>query len=199
MNYDRYLNDTEEHYNKKSISYYLMRHPSDQILIPYVSRIENAKVLEAGVGYGYYTRFYINNGNDIVGLDANPQMGKNIGIEIVQGLANELREKIQGRFDYILSFFMTEYLSYKELEAFLVQGTDRLERGGILATTIILNRGLGKLYIFLAGMKGIQKYNYSKSQILSMIRQLKNVKIRVTPLQTVMKIPFAVLLEIKKK
>lgn len=198
MNYDRYLAETEEHYNKKNLSYYLMRKPADRILIPYVSQIKNAKVLEVGIGYGYYTGYYIKNHNKVKGLDVNPQLGKNTGVQIIQGTANQLKSKVKGTFHYILSFFMTEYLPYKELQQFFEQSGELLQRGGVLATTVILKKGLGRWYILLARIKGVKKYNYTMKEIKWIVHDLKDMRVRVTPLNTIMNIPFAVLVEIKK-
>ncbi len=199
MNYDRYCNYNEHKYNRKTISYFLMRKPSDRVLIPYVSGIKNRKVLEVGIGFGYYTKYYIDNDNKIKGVDVNPQLEKNLNVEVVYGLANRLNETVKEMFDYILSFFMTEYLSYEELKEFIEQSVALLNEGGKFVTTIILRKGLGRLYIMLARMKGINKYNYTIKEINSMIDDKWKMSIHITPLNTVMKIPFAILVEIEKK
>ncbi len=198
MNYDRYCNQNERNYNRKTLSYYLMRKPPDKILIPYVSGICNKKVLEVGIGYGYYTRYYMDNCNKVKGIDVNPSLGKDLDIEVAYGLANKLKETVKEKFDYIVSFFMTEYLSYEEMKEFIGQGILLLNDGGRFVTTVIQKRGLGRLYILFARMRGIKKYNYSMEEIYSMIEKEKEISINILPLDTVMKIPFASLVEIEK-
>jgi len=195
-NYDRYQNYSEQKYNKKGISYLLMKKQADRVLIPYLNGIKNKKILEVGLGYGYYTNYLIKNRNLVMGFDINPELGKNIGIEVVEGHANKLLEKINDKFDNVVSFFMTEYLNPEEMEEFITQSIQLLKPGGIFASTVIVNRGLGWLYITLARMKGIQKYNYSEKQIRNMIRAEK--KVTITHLRTILGIPFAFLIEAEK-
>lgn len=199
MNYDRYQNVTEQKYNRKKLSTYLMRNPSDKILIPFAANIYNKKVLEVGIGFGYYTKYYMNNENVVKAVDINPHLGKHIGIEIAEGKADHLQELFKEKFDYIISFFMTEYLSYEEMKQFIGQSLELLNEKGTFATTIILKKGIGKLYIMLAGLKGIKKYNYSMNEIKSMIPNDQNVNIHITALNGLWGIPYAVLLEIGKK
>lgn len=195
-NYDRYQNYTEKKYNKKDISYFLMKKQADRILIPYVSKIKNKEILEVGPGYGYYTNYLLKNQNSVIGIDINPELGRNIGIEIIEGHANKLLEKVNDKYDNIVSFFMTEYLSPVEMEEFITQGIHLLKPGGVFATTVIVNRGLGWLYIMVARIKGIQKYNYSEKQIKGMISADK--EITITQLRTILGIPFAFLIEVEK-
>lgn len=199
MNYDRYNALTEKKYNRKKLSFYLMRKPLNKILIPYVTDICGKKVLEVGIGFGYYTKYYLNNDNKVKGLDINSQLGKNIGVEIAQGLANQLIYIFKEKFDYIISFFMTEYLSYQEMREFVEQGVVLLNKGGKFATTIILNKGLGRWYIICARIKGIKKYNYTMREIKSLIPDEPNLKHQITPLNSILKIPFAILLEIERR
>ena len=154
--------------------------------------------MEVGIGFGYYTKYYLNNDNKVKGLDINSELGKNIGVEIIQGLANQLIDIFQEKFDYIISFFMTEYLSYQEMQEFIEQGVALLEKGGKFTTTIILNKGLGWLYIMCAKIKGIRKYNYTIGEIKSLIPDDSNLEYRIIPLKSIMKIPFAILLEIER-
>ena len=57
-NYDRYDGFDEQTYNKKGISYYVLRRTADETIIPYLRKIKNKKCLEVGVGYGYYKSIY---------------------------------------------------------------------------------------------------------------------------------------------
>ncbi|MDE7430508.1 MAG: class I SAM-dependent methyltransferase [Lachnospiraceae bacterium] len=194
MNYDRYKKYTEEEYNKKSISSFFMKNQCDKILFPYIDGITGKEILEVGLGYGGYTKRYMDK-NNVSGMDINSDMGKDIGISIIQGKADQIREKVNKKYDYILSFFMTEYLASNELEQFMEQAVEALKPGGTFATTIIWNRGIGWLYIALARIKGIKKYNYSIDAIKEMI---SGKNINITKLNSVLHIPFALLLEIKQ-
>ena len=194
VNYKRYNSLTKKKYNRKGISYYLMRKKSDEFIIPYLRRIKNKVVLEAGIGYGYYKKAYFSN-NTVIGYDVNPDMGKDLGIEIIAGRADEIG-KINRRFDRILSFYMTEYLTRTELKRFIDDSVDvLLKPGGIFATTIIVRRGLGRIYTSLATMKGIRKNSYSYDEIKKLVSG-RNYKI--TPLNTYFGVPMSVFLEIKK-
>ncbi len=195
-NYDRYKKYTEKRYNKKNLSYFLMKRKADSILIPFVRSITKKKILEVGPGYGYYTKHLVESNNVVRGLDINPELGQNIGIEIIQGHANKLLEVIQDKYDYVLSFFMTEYLNEFELKDFMRQGIEILNPQGTFATTVIANKGLGWIYIKLALVKGIHKYCYSEKLIMGMLEEKD--KVVIVPLNTVLNIPFAFLIKVKK-
>ena len=193
-NFRRYDKYDESRYNRKGLSYLLMRKKADEIVIPYLKNIKNKKILEVGVGYGYYKDAYFLD-NDVTGYDVNPEMGKNLGIEIISGKADEVG-KIEEQYDYVLSFYMTEYLCLEELRRFIDDSVDiLLKDGGVFASTIIVKRGMGRLYTSLATMKGIKKYSYSYEDIKSMVIG-RNYNIE--PLNTYLGIPMTVLLEIRK-
>lgn len=194
--YNRYRNYSEKKYNKKCISYFFMKRQADRVLIPYVKKVKKKKILEVGLGYGYYTKYLVKNCNIVKGFDINPELGKDIGIEILEGQANQLREKIKEEYDCIMSFFMTEYLNNREMAQFIEQGIQLLSPGGIFVTTFILNKGLGWLYVILARVKGIKKYCYSVEEIEQMINVDEN-KIKIIHLNTILGIPFAALMEIQ--
>lgn len=195
-NYDRYQNYTENKYNKKGISWLLMKKQADKRLIPYVKSIEKKKILEVGPGYGYYTRYLLENGNFVSGVDINPELGANIGIEIMKGRADELQEIIHDKYDRVCSFWMTEYLDESQMKKFMQQSIALLNHEGVFATTAILNRGLGWIYITLARMKGVRKFCYSKKKMVEMLGEVG--KARIVPLNTVFHIPFAVLIEVEQ-
>ena len=182
-NYDRYRYYTESQYEKKGLSYYFMKKQADKRLLPYVTHIRKKRVLEVGPGYGYYTKYLLKNDNHVSGLDINPELGANIGIKIVKGRADQLQDKIQDKYDRILSFFMTEYLDEIQMGEFMRQSIKLLDSEGIFATTVIVNKGLGWIYITLARLKGIKKYCYSSKQIRNMIGAGKAV--RMIPLNTI--------------
>lgn len=196
-NYDRYQNYTENKYNKKGISWLLMKKQADKRLIPYVKNIKKEKILEVGPGYGYYTRYLLENGNSVSGVDINPELGANIGIEIMKGRADQLQEIVHDTYDRVCSFWMTEYLDEPQMKEFIQQSVALLNYEGVFATTVIMNKGVGALYIKLAGMKGIRKYNYSVKKIEKMIGVEYSINVVLLP--SALRIPFAFLLEIKKK
>lgn len=193
-NYDRYQGYTESKYNKKGISWFFMKKQADKRLIPYVKNMEKKKILEVGPGYGYYTRYLLENGNSVSGVDINPELGSNIGIEIVKGRADQLQEIVHDTYDRVCSFWMTEYLDELQMKKFMQQSIALLNPEGVFATTVILNRGLGWIYIMLARIKGVRKFCYSIKKIEEMLGGEE--KMYMIPLKTVFHIPFAVLIEV---
>lgn len=189
----RYEFGSEQKYNRKGLSYLLMRKNPDKIIIPYLKRIKGEDILEVGIGYGYYKDAYFSD-NNVTGYDANPELGRNLGIKIISGKADEI-EKINIKYNRILSFYMTEYLNPEELQRFIDSSLNILLEDGVLATTIIVRKGLGKLYTRLASIKGIKKYSYSYTEIKSIVYG-RNYKL--IPLNTYFGIPMSVLLEIRK-
>lgn len=193
-NYDRYQGYTESTYNKKGISWFFMKKQADKRLIPYVKNMEKKKILEVGPGYGYYTRYLLENGNSVSGVDINPELGSNIGIEIMKGRADQLQEIVHDTYDRVCSFWMTEYLDELQMKKFMRQSIALLNPEGVFATTVILNRGLGWVYIMLARMKGVRKFCYPIKKIEEMLGG--EGKMHMVPLKTVFHIPFAVLIEV---
>lgn len=195
-NYDRYQHYTESKYNKKGISWLFMRKQADKRLIPYVKSIKKEKILEVGPGYGYYTRYLLENGNSVRGVDINPELGANLGIEIMRGRADQLRGIVHDKYDRICSFWMTEYLDESQMKKFMLQSIALLNPEGVFTTTVILNRGLGWVYIVLARIKGVRKFYYSIKNIEDMLE--KEEKVHIVPLNTVFHIPFAALIEVER-
>ncbi len=194
-NFERYQRSSEAKYNKKGISYFLMRRNPDKTIYPYLKAISGENILEVGIGYGYYKNAYFAN-NCVTGYDINPFLGKELGIEIISGKAGEIT-KVGRKFNRILSFFMTEYLDKEELSKFINDSVEHLlEENGVFATTVIVDYGLGALYTRLARMKGIKKYSYKYDEIE---RMLSDKDYRLIPLTSYLGIPFAVLIEIKNE
>lgn len=195
-NYDRYKekSQSEKKYNRRGLSYWMMRHIPDKTIKPYLEKIEGESVLEVGVGYGYYKKQYFDK-NTVIGYDVNPFLGKNLGIEIIEGRAGDIA-KVSRKFDRVMSFFMTEYLDTIELEKFINDSCDALlEKNGVFVTTVIVDQGLGTLYTRLARAKGIQKYSYSYKDLEKM---LHGRNYRFIRLDSYLHVPFATLIEIKK-
>jgi len=172
-NYNRYKSISSEQYEKKGIMYYLCRKPSDKKIFSIIEKIKNKKVLEVGIGTGYYTKTFLKNKCDVTGVDINPHLGRNLGIKIVKAKADDFSKKFRNeKFDVVASFWMTEYLNEEQLEGFLRESKNVLKKKGVLITTIISNKGLGWIYTFLAKkIKGIDKYGYSEMKIKSCLKE----------------------------
>lgn len=193
-NYKRYNKMSGEKYCRKGISYFLMRRKPDRVIFPYLEKIQGEDVLEVGVGYGYYKQAYFSE-NNVTGYDVNPGLGKNLGIKIYEGKAENIAG-IGKKFDRVLSFYMTEYLNSDQLYRFINDSVDVvLKEGGTFATTIIIKKGLGRIYTSLATLKGISKWSYSEKEIEAMVR---GRNYRIIPLNTYFGVPMSVLLEIRK-
>lgn len=194
-NYMRYGSMTAEAYNKKSLSYYLMRKPCDKVILSYLKKLKGYEILEVGAGYGYYTKYILKN-NNVEVADVNPQMCQQIGVPVYECKAECINECTEKKYDYVLSFFMTEYLDKNKMKDFLSNGCELLKPGGYLTTTVISNEGLGRGYIFGAHLKGINKFNYSINEIQNCVRDIG--KVRIIKMNTIIGIPFAFLVEIQK-
>lgn len=135
-NFRRYDSVTEKKYNRKGISYLLLRKKADKKIMAYLRGIKGERILEAGIGYGYYKDVYFK-ANHVTGYDVNPQLGQHLGIEIIQGRADEIA-KVGRKFDRVLSFYMTEYLNPEELKKFLDDSVDAvIVRGGYLLRRLL--------------------------------------------------------------
>lgn len=193
-NYERY---NINQYNKKGVSYYMLRRPSDKKIISFNEQIKQKDILEVGLGYGYYTAFMLKNKCNIVGADINPDMGKHLGIPIIKANANNLKNKVKADFDYIISIFMTEYLAKDELKSFLSDSLFLLRKDGCLCTTIIVRKGWGYLYALLANLRGIKKYSYSMKEITDILEIICNTY-KLLPLKGAFRVPLAVLVKINE-
>ena len=148
-NYERYLKKTTEEYEKKAITSYFCRMPSDRIIIPFISKIKGKHILDVGLGTGYYTRMLVEN-NEVTGVDQNPHLCK-LPIKVHRSDATQLAGLAGAeRFDIVFSTWMTEYLSPEQLSGFFRQAKKVLEDNGRLMCTIISKCGFGFLYITAA-------------------------------------------------
>ena len=93
---------------------------------------------------------------------------------------------------------MTEYLDEKQLEDFLRESKKVLKKDGKLITTIISNKGLGWLYIFLAKtLKKINKYDYSEKQISNYLKKKEFNHVQIIKLNSWLGVPWAYLIKAK--
>jgi SAM-dependent methyltransferase len=190
-NYDRYKTETAQSYEKKGVMDYLVRIPSNKKLLPLIDNIKGKKVLDVGLGTGWYTKLLLKN-NSVIGIDRNPHLCS-LPIKIYQGDATQIG-KLAGneKFDVVFSTWMTEYLNPKQLITFFSQSKSLLKENGRLMTTVISKCGFGFLYITAAKMiRGIVKYNYSKKQITDMFKGVGFVDIEIINLSSWLNIPWA--------
>jgi ubiquinone/menaquinone biosynthesis C-methylase UbiE len=190
-NYERYLKKTTEEYEKKTITSYFCRMPSDRIIIPFISKIKGNRILDVGLGTGYYTRMLVEN-NEVTGVDQNPHLCK-LPIKVYKGDATELAKLVKDeKFDMVFSTWMTEYLDEKQLSDFFVESKKILKNSGMLTTTVISKYGFGFVYIIMAKLlRGITKYNYHEKWVIEKIKEAGFAKIQIVRLNSRLYIPWA--------
>lgn len=190
-NYERYQNMTANLYEKKGIMFYLCQILSDKKIIPLISKIENKKILDVGLGTGYYTKILIEK-NKVIGIDQNPHLCR-LSIPLHKGDATQL-SKIVGdeKFDVVFSTWMTEYLNPEQLSAFLSEAKKVLNKQGIFMSTFISNYCFGYAYVkFAKILKNIDKYYYGKKQVLGLLSRTGFKDIEIINLNSWLKIPWA--------
>jgi ubiquinone/menaquinone biosynthesis C-methylase UbiE len=172
---------------------YLVRIPSNKILLPLIDNIKGKKVLDVGLGTGWYARILLKN-NSVIGIDRNPHLCS-LPIKVYQGDATQLRELTGNeKFDVVFSTWMTEYLDEGQLRQFFHEAKRTLKDNGRLMTTVISKCGFGFLYITAAKtIRGIVKYNYSKKQVINMLREAGFADIEIINLNSWLHIPWAYL------
>ncbi|MGD0078503.1 MAG: methyltransferase domain-containing protein [Sedimentisphaerales bacterium] len=190
-NYDRYKTATAQSYEKKSVMDYLVRIPSNKTLIPLIDNIKGKKVLDVGLGTGWYTKLLLEN-NNVIGIDRNPHLCS-LPIKVHQGDATQLCELTgDEKFDVVFSTWMTEYLEERQLQQFFSEAKKTLKDNGRLITTVISKGGFGFLYIAAARtIRGIVKYNYSRKQVLDMLKEAGFADIKIINLNSWFYIPWA--------
>lgn len=178
-NYERYCNVSPKKKKRRSLMSYLVGRVNSIVVSKAVRSIEGKKILELGAGTGRYTRYYYKK-NHVKCIDINPHLFTLDDVEIMKGDACRFGEllKPNEKYDYIFSFFMTEYIDEESLEALLQHCSSHLNKDGRLLCTFITKGLIGKLYIFGARLKGIKKYNYSHDKIVAQAHSagLKEIK-----------------------
>ena len=170
---------------------YLVRIPSDKKLVPIISQIKGKKILDVGPGTGRYTSLLLKD-NEVVGIDRNPHLCR-LPIKVHQGDATQLAQLVEANsFDMVFSTWMTEYLNPEQLVVFLGETKKVLNEQGMLISTFISNHCFGYAYITLAKMlKNIDKYYYSKKQILELISHAGFKDIEIVNVSSWLGIPWA--------
>lgn len=160
--------------------------------MPLLSDIKNQKILDVGMGTGYYTRILTDN-NKVVGVDVNPHLCK-LPIKVHKGGAEKLGKLVGNeKFDIVFSVWMTEYLDENQLKQFIIEAKNVLSDGGRLITTIISKYGMGFVYITAAKMlRGIEKYNYTKKTVISRIKDAGFGKCEIVNLNSWLYVPLGV-------
>jgi SAM-dependent methyltransferase len=194
-NYERYQESDSQQVSGRDILYYLCRQPSDVIIVPLLKNIAGKRIVEVGIGAGYYTR-YVMDRNKVVGVDQNPQLCE-LAVETHKGDAARLSEAVGGRkFDIVLSMWMTEYLDREQLQAFLCQARQTLDEKGTLLTTVIADKGIGLLYITAAKkLRHIEKYCYNVCDVETMVRRAGFGRVEIKALNARLGLSWAYLVE----
>jgi ubiquinone/menaquinone biosynthesis C-methylase UbiE len=190
-NYERYKSVNTADYDKKTFMSLLCRIPSDRKIIPYIAGLKGKKILDVGLGTGYYTKILVEK-NKVVGIDQNIHLCR-LSIPLYKGDATQL-SKIVGdeKFDIVFSTWMTEYLNPEQLSAFLGEAKKVLNEQGIFVSTFISNYCFGYAYVKLAKiLKNIDKFCYSKKQILELISQAGFKDIEIINISSWLNIPWA--------
>lgn len=189
--YERYEGMTPKQCVKKTLMYYLCRVPANRQLIPAVGRIENKKVLDVGLGSGYYTKLLLDK-NTVVGIDQNPHLCE-LPITVHKGDATELSSIVQGeKFDVVLSTWMTDYLDPERVQKFFIEAKAVLNENGRLITTFPDTYGVGFFYVKAARViRGVKKYTYSKKQIIEKLKTAGFAHIKIVKLNSWLHIPWA--------
>ena len=192
-NYERYNKVSSQEFDKKTIMSFFCRVLIDPKIFAVMADIKNKKVLDVGLGTGNYTRHFVDN-NSVVGIDQNPHLCK-LDIEVHKGDATNIMNLVNGeKFDIVFSTWMTEYLNHEQLNAFFGEAKKVLNDNGRLITTVISNWGLGFMYVTLAKiLKGINKYNYSKKNIIKSLKRAGFENINIIRLHSWLGMPWAYL------
>lgn len=174
-NYDRYKTIDALEYEKRTLLSFFLGNTNYNIIRGFVIHIKNKKVLELGCGTGKYTKLYAKN-NKVACIDINPHLFSLSGVRLIKGNVIHLDSLIseKSKYEYILSFFLTEYLPKKNLLITMRHCKKHIVSDGRIVSTFISNGLWGLIYIYGAKIiKGINKYAYSILFIKKMALDLK--------------------------
>lgn len=199
-NYLRYKNVSATQYDKRNpLQYFLWRKPSDRILMPLVRSIRNSKVLDVGCGTGGYTNHFLAQNNQVTGVDKNIHLAAGQPFSVIEGGADNFKDKVPGKYDLVFSSWLTDYLGPDELKAFIQNSQAVLEPNGELIFTAISPKGWGGLYIQLARrIRRVKKYCYRPETIRQWLDQPGFTDIRIVPMNSRFRIPWAYVVRAKK-
>jgi|WetSurMetagenome_2_1015567.scaffolds.fasta_scaffold155487_2 predicted TPR repeat methyltransferase len=193
--YDRYEGLSADQCVKKSLMYYICRVPANKNLIPAVLSLENKKVLDVGLGSGYYTQLLLKNNNSVVGIDQNPHLCK-LPVKVYKADASGLSDVVKDeKFDVVLSTWMTDYLSPEIVEKFFIESKKVLRDGGKLMATFPDTYGIGYFYVWAARhIRKVQKYTHNKKNTIAMLEKAGFTEIKIVKLNSWLCIPWAFLI-----
>lgn len=189
--FDRYKSMTAKQCNRKTLMYYLCRVPANRALIPVIRQIENKKVLDVGLGSGYYTKLLLDK-NTVVGIDQNPHLCE-LQIKVYSGDATELSSIVRDeKFDVVLSTWMTDYLNIAKIGRFFAEAKAVLKDGGKLMVTFPDTYGLGFFYVKAARLiRGVEKYTHNKRKIVEKLQETGFKSIEIVKLNSWLYLPWA--------
>jgi SAM-dependent methyltransferase len=169
--HERYRQFDRRRYHRKGLSYLLYRAMGDRVILPQLAQIRGQEILEVGLGAGYYTELLLENGNQVTGIDANPHMGEHLPVTIHEARADDFSRHIgQQSVDVVASFWMTEYLSPREVTAFVREAMVVLRPGGLFLSTFVADRGWGWFYRTASRVRGITKYGYHETEMAPLLK-----------------------------
>lgn len=170
INYERYNQLDSQAYEKTTLMSVLVGKECDKIIFDIVSQLKNKNILELGCGTGRYTKMYFHN-NNVKCIDINPHLFTLKNVPVIKGNVTQLNHLLskEERFDFITSFWMTEYLTKEEITTTLTYSKEFLDKNGVIIFSFISKGLLGRFYIAGAKIKGIRKYCYSKNKLSEII------------------------------
>jgi SAM-dependent methyltransferase len=172
---------------------YFVRIPSDMKIIPLISQIKGKRILDVGLGTGWYTKLLLKD-NKVVGVDQNPHLCR-LPVKVHQGDATQIAELVgTDKFDVVFSTWMTEYLDGQQLQKFFSAARKVLKDDGKLMCTVISKCGFGFLYVTAAKkIRGIDKYNYTRKYVRDTLKEAGFADIEIINLSSWLNIPWAYL------
>ena len=142
----------------------------------------NSKILEVGVGGGYFLRSAVKKNHTVEGIELNPRSVdkmRALGFTIHELMLNQFKEKTTKRFDVVCSFQVLEHVS-NPLEL-IKDMTDLLYPGGKLILSVPNNEVMEKIDPFkndLLNQPPHHMGHWDKNVFLSLEKILTEVKIK---------------------